>query len=128
MDLRTVRRACMLATLVAGAWALQAEAALAQAQTVDQGLQAQNASGSGTDLLKIAWFVVTRVFLPVGGIVIAAYGIMKGARRGEWFDAFVTVAGGITLSLLPALIGYVMNVNLYQLFAWVAQAGAMAVA
>lgn len=103
----------LVALLVAGPGV---PGAFAQAQSVDQGLQAQNAGGKGTDLLKVGWFLLTKVFLPISGIALAAVSIVRGFKKGEWFDSIVGVAGGLLLALLPAVVGYVMNVDLYQLF------------
>ena len=90
--------------------------AIAQ-QTLDDALQPENAQGSGTDMLKKAFWLIVFVGLPISGIALAAYGLLvKGGRHSQWLDGFGNVVAGLVLVLLPAIIGFLMDVNLFEMF------------
>lgn len=90
-------------------------AAIAQ-QTVDDALKADNAQGQGTDMLKIAAWIVVFVFLMGGGIVVGARGIMRGMNEGKWGECFANLAFGALLCLFVPLVGWIAGVDLFEMF------------
>lgn len=86
-------------------------------QTVDEALQADGGTSQGTDMIKIAAWILIFVFLIGGGIVIGLRSVMHGASDGKWTEhALPGLAFGVLLCLLPALIGYVMGIDLFDMF------------
>ncbi|OGG46648.1 MAG: hypothetical protein A3F84_29465 [Candidatus Handelsmanbacteria bacterium RIFCSPLOWO2_12_FULL_64_10] len=113
MDLR---RSNLIAAAYAVIFLAAIQSIAVAQQTVDDALKADNATGQGADMLKIAAWIVVFVFLVGGGIVVGGKAIMHGMNEGKWGNAIAGLAFGALLCLTPALVGYIMGVDLFQMF------------
>lgn len=96
---------------------LPAVSAYAQGQTLDQALQPENAQGKGTDMLKKAAWLMFFYAIPIMGVAMIVFGLAyKGGKRSEWGDAALNAVSGFVIALAPAIVGFMADLDLYQMY------------